>query len=295
MTSVPSSPSYQPDGTPPPDESPAGELPQLGLSVWGALFGVLFVAVGSVLISALAGAVIGLAGGDVQTLEDNLPLTIGLTIAVDGVMIAAPVAIVAWMLRARPDPAAFGLRLPRWSAALRSTFMVYAGFWAAALVIALLAGAARDQDIARDIKTEDSTAVIGALIVMTCIIAPLAEEFFFRGFLFRVLWERTNVAVGAVAAGAAFGIVHKPGADWVGTAVLACFGVALCLLLWRTASLLPCIMLHSLHNSISFASTKGLPWWGFLLMIAGCVATTLVIAIMATRRFGGVAAPPVPA
>ena len=26
--------------------------------------------------------------------------------------------------------------------------------------------------------------------VMTCVLAPLAEEFFFRGFLFRVLWER---------------------------------------------------------------------------------------------------------
>jgi hypothetical protein len=61
-------------------------------------------------------------------------------------------------------------------------------------------------------------------------------------------------------------------------------------LLLRTASLLPCIMLHAFHNSISFGFTKELPWWGFLLLIAGSVTTTLAISLRATRA-GGRAAP----
>ena len=68
-------------------------------------------------------------------------------------------------------------------------------------------------------------------------------------------------------------------------------GVALCLVLWRTASLLPCIMLHAFHNSISFGVSKELPWWGLLLLIAGSVTTTLAVSLLATR-IGRAAAPP---
>lgn len=293
MTSVPSDFEH-PDGTPPPDESTAGELPRLGVPVWAPLLGVVFVALGYVLISAVVGSVIGIAGGDLDELQDNETLNTGLTLALDAVLIAAPVVIVAW-LAGRPNPAAFGLRIPRWRSALGSMLAIYAGFWVAAVILSLVLGEAQDQEIVRDLKAEDSLPVLAGFVVMTCIAAPLAEEFFFRGFLFRVLWERTNVSVATIATGVAFGLVHKPGGDWIGVAALACFGAGLCLLLWRTASLLPCIMLHSFHNSISFGFTKELPWWGFLLLVAGSVTTTLVISLLATRLGGRVAAPPVPA
>ena len=101
--------------------------------------------------------------------------------------------------------------------------------------------------------------------------------------MYRVLAERTNVAVGAVVTGAVFGLVHLPSGDLVGVLVLSLFGVALCLVLWKTASLIPCIMLHAFHNSISFGFTKELPWWGFLLLIAGSVMTTLALSLVAMR------------
>ena len=84
-------------------------------------------------------------------------------------------------------------------------------------------------------------------------------------------------------------------ADWIGVAVLSCLGAGLCLVLWRTASLVPCIMLHSFHNSISFAETKGLPWWGFLLLIAGSVLTALAIALLAMRAARPIRPSPGPA
>jgi uncharacterized protein len=301
-----SSPSFQhpgspplrpelPDGAEPPAEPRPAGLPPLGVSAWAPAFGVLFVILGYALISAVVGIVIGFAGGDIENLQDNQALTIGLTLTLDAVLIAAPIVVVTWMA-GRPNLAAFGLRKPdSWRNALVTLMVVYIGFWVATAIVALILGNAEDQDIVTDLKSEHSILVLGGFVVMTCIVAPLAEEFFFRGFLFRVLWERTNVIVATIATGATFGLVHKPGGDWIGVAVLALFGAALCLLFWRTASLLPCIMLHSFHNSISFGFTKELPWWGFLLLTVGSVTTTLAIALLATRLGRRVASPPVPA
>ncbi len=294
----PGSPPLRPElpaGAQPPAESRPDGLPPLGVSAWAPLFGVLLVVLGYTVISAVVGIVIGFAGGDIETLQNNQPLTIGLTLTLDAVLIAAPIAVVTWMA-GRPNLAAFGLREPAsWRSALVTLMVVYVGFWAATLIVALILGNAQDQDIVTDLKSEHSILVLGGFVVMTCLVAPLAEEFFFRGFLFRVLWERTNVIVATIVTGAAFGLVHKPGGDWIGVAVLALFGAGLCLLFWRTASLLPCIMLHSFHNSISFGFTKELPWWGFILLTVGSVTTTLAIALFVTRLGRRVASPPVPA
>jgi hypothetical protein len=277
-----------------PEPPPAHGLPPLGVPAWAPLLAVLVVIIGGVLVATLVGSLFGLAGGVDD--PDHIDATdVVLNIAVDAVMIAAPIAVVMWITGGRPVPAAFGLRVPEWRSALRSLALIYAAVWIATAIIGLAAGDPKDQSIVRELKDEDSVALMTGIVVMTCVAAPLAEEFFFRGFLFRVLWERTNVSVATIATGLAFGLVHAPDADWIGVAILASLGVGLCLLFWRTASLLPCIMLHSLHNSISFSYTKGLPWWGYLLLIAACVTTTLAIALLATRVARRVPAPPVPA
>ena len=85
--------------------------------------------------------------------------------------------------------------------------------------------------------------------------------------------------------GIAFGLVHLPSGDWVGTIVLSLFGVGLCVLFLCTASLIPCIMLHAFHNSITFGFTKELPWWGILLLAVGSVMTTFIIARFAMRHW----------
>jgi membrane protease YdiL (CAAX protease family) len=66
--------------------------------------------------------------------------------------------------------------------------------------------------------------------------------------------------------------------------VLSAFGVALCFLLWRTGSVLPCIGLHALNNSISFGATKELPLWGMLVLISGSVVATLAVSLAVSAR-----------
>jgi len=282
------------EDAPPPEAPRVGGLPALGVPAWAPLAAVLLVIVAGVLVAALLGAVLGLSGVTDDRNRIDGPDVI-LNISLDVVFIAAPVAVVMWLTRLRPDPAAFGLRIPRWRSALGWTLAVYVAVLVASAVIVLLLGQPQEQSVSRELETEDSVALLVGIGLMVGVAAPLGEEFFFRGFLFRVLWERTNVSVATFATGVVFGLVHAGDTDWTGVLLLASLGAGLCLLLWRTASLLPCIMLHSFHNSISFADTKGLPWWGFLLLTVGSVLATLAVALLAMRAARHVTASPVPA
>jgi uncharacterized membrane protein YdjX (TVP38/TMEM64 family) len=41
--------------------------------------------------------------------------------------------------------------------------------------------------------------------------------------------------------------------------------------------------MHASFNSLAFGDTKGLPWWGYLLVLVGSVMTTLAISLLAAR------------
>jgi uncharacterized protein len=292
VTSVP--PSFQhpgspplrpelPEGAPVPDQPPAAVLPPVGVPVWSPFLAVLGAFVCVLVVQTVAVVVVEMTGGDVDSLTDSDAATIGFTVVLDLALIACAVVVVRWLGARRPTPATFGLRVPEWRSALGWTLAVYAGFWVCAVVVGLAFGQPEEQDIVTDLKAEDSALVLIAFGAMTCLLAPLAEEFFFRGFLLRVLHEKTGVVASVAITGIAFGLVHLPSGDWIGTIVLTLFGVGLCVLFLCTWSLIPCIMLHAFHNSISFGFTKELPWWGFLLLTAGSVMTTLAIALLASR------------
>jgi uncharacterized protein len=279
--------------TPPPEES-RPLLPWLGVPVWAPLLAVVVVILGGIVVAVLVGGLLALAGVDSDSSEIDFPAVV-LNVSLDIVFIAAPIIVVMWLTHRRPDPAAFGLRVPRWRSALGWSLAIYLAVIISAGIIIALLGEPQEQTVSREIESEDSLALLIAIGFMTGVAAPLGEEFFFRGFLFRVLWEKTNVSVATFATGVVFGLVHGGDTDISGVLLLGVLGAGLCVLLWRTASLLPCIMLHSFHNAISFADTKGLPWWGFLLLIVGSVSTALAIALLAMRAGRPAAAPPVPA
>ena len=289
MTSFP--PTYRhPEGLPSRPELPEGApappddaLPEFGVPVWSP-FLVVLGAFLLVLVTQVV-VVIGveLAGGDIESVTESDAATIGFTVVLDLSLVVCTVAVAAWLGSRRPTAASFGLRLPEWRSALAWTAAAYATFWIAAIVVGIAFGDPKEQDIVVDLKAEDSVVVLTGFALMTCLLAPLAEEFFFRGFLLKVLHERTNAVVAVLITGSLFGLVHLPSGDWVGTIVLGLFGMALCALFILTSSLIPCIMLHAFHNSISFGFTKELPWWGFLLLILASVTTTFLIARWVSR------------
>jgi uncharacterized protein len=129
-----------------------------------------------------------------------------------------------------------------------------------------------------------SDAALVAAAVFVCVIAPIAEEFFFRGFLFGALrrW-RVRVAgrevgswLAAVVVGVLFGLAHTGSASPEYLVPLGFLGFVLCLIRWRTRSLYPCMALHAFNNSLALGVNQ-LHWpaWGIVGLIA---ASMLAIA-----------------
>ena len=141
---------------------------------------------------------------------------------------------------------------------LRWTAAAYGIFWLAAIVLSAIFGPPDDQTLVTDLRDEDSLGVVIVWAVLICVLAPVVEEFFFRGFMFTVLARRMGVVWAMIVDGIVFGIGHAAGAEIIQLLALAAFGMGLCLLYWRTQSIIPCMALHALNNSITFGVTKDL-------------------------------------
>lgn len=100
----------------------------------------------------------------------------------------------------------------------------------------------------------ESRAVLPLTGAATVLMAPLAEEIFFRGFIFAGLLRPFGLAGAMVTSGFLFGAFHITGPETVG--VILPFGLIGMLFAWiyyRTGSLWPSIATHLLFNLVSFA------------------------------------------
>jgi membrane protease YdiL (CAAX protease family) len=109
------------------------------------------------------------------------------------------------------------------------------------------------EDIGGDLGVGNPSIVIAvAAVLMIALLAPVAEELFFRGFLFAGLRTRWTLWPAALTSGLIFGLVHAP--TGITTVVpLAALGVALCWLYDRTGSLWPCVIAHMINNGLALA------------------------------------------
>ncbi len=236
-----------------------------------------------VIFGAIATGVYVLIEPDADTSTTPDGLLIGLTVVQDALLVGAAVFAVAAFL-GRATPAMFGLRPVKLGTAVGWILIAYGGYWLASVVLLAIFGEPPEQDLVRDLKeTEDLPVLIG-FGVLTCLVAPIAEEIFFRGFLFSVLASRLGVAVGAVLTGVIFGLIHLPGSPLLGVAVLVAFGALLCVVYWKTGSLIPCMALHALNNAVSFGYTKSLDAVGIVALIAGSVTLVVIIGLALASR-----------
>ncbi len=132
-----------------------------------------------------------------------------------------------------------------------------------------------------------STAALVAAAAFVCVIAPVCEEFFFRGFIFGALRRMRIVVAGrdlgtwvaAVITGILFGLAHTGSASSQYLIPLGFLGFVLCLVRWRTASLYPCMALHSINNSLALGVNQ-LHWNG--LEILGLMVGALMVIAAVT-------------
>jgi membrane protease YdiL (CAAX protease family) len=180
----------------------------------------------------------------------------------------------------------FGLRRPRMSwrrvllVAIPATYLTFFLFdlaWAGLLHVT------EKEKLLETLGANEGAALLVLSAALTCVLAPIAEEFLFRGFFFRALSNSMPWWIAAVITGAVFGLVHAGSAPAEDLVPLAFLGFALCVLYRATGSLYPCIIVHSLNNCIAFGSLEGWLWWQVLLLIAATAAVLVALAIALTR------------
>jgi membrane protease YdiL (CAAX protease family) len=84
----------------------------------------------------------------------------------------------------------------------------------------------------------------GAIAIL---MAPFAEEYLFRGLLFRTLDRQWGGGWTAVAGAAAFFAIYHPLLSWLPVALV---GAANCVLFKRSGRLAPAILLHMTYNAV---------------------------------------------
>lgn len=83
-------------------------------------------------------------------------------------------------------------------------------------------------------------------LVSACILAPVAEEFIYRGLLFRGMLRKCGFVIAAGFSTTVFSVVHFY--DAYGTISVGLFGLAAAVLYLSTRSLTNAIILHAIYN-----------------------------------------------
>jgi membrane protease YdiL (CAAX protease family) len=129
--------------------------------------------------------IIGGIGSATGARVDAPAVTILGTLVQDGALIGS--ALVFANLAGRPRPGQFGLRPTRlwsgvgWLLLTWFAFVVFSAVWVTAL------GIEERDDLPDQLGADESTVALVAVAVLVCVVAPVAEEFFFRGYFFTAL------------------------------------------------------------------------------------------------------------
>jgi membrane protease YdiL (CAAX protease family) len=289
--------STAPSSVPPPTFGLAPELPE-GVErrpppegqrwkpwmAWVALIG----AFAGALIGALVVGVIGVAAGS-DFAHPTPAVNISATIVQDVSFIGA--ALLFASMAGTPRPEQFGLRRTSFWPAVGWIVLAFVGFYLVTLVwVSILGANPDDTKLPDELGVKDSTAAMLAVAFLVAVVAPVAEEFFFRGFFFTSLRAWKGLWPAAVITGLVFGGIHVGSAEAVFLAPLAFFGFALCLLYHRTGSLYPCMALHCMNNSLAFGVSQHWGWQTPVLFV--CALSLISLGALVVRATWTPAAAP---
>jgi len=228
--------------------------------------------------------VIGIAAAATGSTEDSPSFTTVATLIQEAVFAGTAVLFASFV--AQPRPWHFGLRRTRFWPAVGWAALALFSFYFFTIAYSLAVHPHSEQNVTESLGADQGTLGLIAAGVMVIAVAPLAEEFFFRGFFYRALRGRFGIITAALLDGAMFGLVHfDPSASDALLILppLAVLGVLFCLVYERTGSILPTIALHAINNSIAYgAQADG---WAVSaavgpLVVAACVLAPRVIRPM---------------
>jgi uncharacterized protein len=267
---------------PPPPDPP--ELPEDADPRWPAWYAAAGFAV-ALVGTLLAVSIVGAATGDVGEDEVSATFTIVATLIQGLVFIGTAVLFASFT---RPPRAwHFGLRPTSFWSGVGWAALGMLCFYLFAAIYGVIVQPEIEQTVTEDLGADQGTLGLIAAGFMVVCVAPVAEEFFFRGFFYKALRSRFTMFGAALIDGLVFGVIHY---DFSGAEALlvvpplAALGFMFCLVYERTGSLYPVIGLHAFNNAIAYgAQADGWEVSAVLgpLMLASCA---LVPRFLGVRR-----------
>jgi membrane protease YdiL (CAAX protease family) len=132
-------------------------------------------------------------------------------------------------------------------------YAAYVPFLAALLMVTLLIAPALPAEQTNPVgeratQAQDALSWLW-LFTQAVVLAPIIEEFVFRGVLFKVFWQRTGrVWLSAFVSGYLFAVIHPQFLG--GILPITVLGAILAIVYAHTRSLLPCIVIHAINNGL---------------------------------------------
>jgi membrane protease YdiL (CAAX protease family) len=260
-----------------PGEEGAAPPWRLWMAPAAVLLGLVLGQVAVIIVNA-----VGQAAGGSSFAHPSPAVSIIGDVVADLAFVAAAIYLAAIQRHARPQ--AFGFRRTRTSRAVGWVLAGGASYYLLTLVYAAIFNLHGKDKLPSELGVNHSTAALVGAAVFVCVIAPMAEEFFFRGFLFGVLRRWRIVLFGrdvgtlmaAIVVGVLFGLAHTGSASPEYLVPLGFLGFVLCLIRWRTGSLYPCMALHSFNNSLALGVNQ--LHWSAGAILGLIVGSLLVIA-----------------
>jgi uncharacterized protein len=264
---------------------PTPPRPREGLPAWPAwapFAAMLITLVATVFVVAVISFGATVAGTDVPANDPPPGIQIGGTFAQDVLLILSAL-LFARLTAGVPRPEQFGLLRVRFGRGAGQIALTWLAFLLFSFIWAAIVDTDKTDDLPQELGADDSTVALVGVAVLVCVMAPIAEELFFRGFCFTALRRWLGLIPGALLTGLIFGGIHAGSADPVFLPPLAFLGMALCVLYYRTGSLLPCMVLHAFNNSLALGVSQHWDFSAVIALMAGSAAVVLAIVLPFTR------------
>jgi membrane protease YdiL (CAAX protease family) len=274
------------------EEFPEGEASRSPTTSWPWWIAPLALLVGLVL-AAVAGLMVDLPALAFGVSITRSPTPPGLVLAdtfVQDLSFVVAAVYCASIGRRAVRSWQFGLRSPGagWWSATRRIVLLLVAFVVLSVIWTELFNPGEDK-LLNTLGSNEGTALLLLSAALTCVMAPICEEFLFRGLMFTALRNWKGTLPAALITGLVFGGVHAGSAPALDLIPLAALGFGLCLLYRYTGSLYPSIVAHSINNSIAFSSLEKWDWQTPVLLVAALLAIGGVV--LACRSVGLISSP----
>jgi membrane protease YdiL (CAAX protease family) len=242
------------------------------------VLGLVLGSLGTIIVDVVASA------GGSSVSHPTPAATIIADIVFDLSFVAAALWLANWQGHARPED--FGFRWVRLSTGVGAVIAAAVAYYGLTAIYSSLVHLHGKDKLPSELGATHSTAALVAASLFVCAIAPMCEEFFFRGFVWGALRNiplrlgRVDGGpwIAAVLTGILFGLAHTGSASSQYLVPLGFLGFVLCVVRWRTRSLYPCMALHSANNALALGVNQ--LSWSAPAILGLIIASWLVIGVV---------------